>query len=166
MSLSRSSAANSAKDTIDIVTGLVLLVLSLVLAFYLIPNYIGEPPILQNPMMSPRWLPNIVSWLMLAFALLLVAQGVLTKTAKEGDERKLVKGPVRRFLVMIAGILVYVFFFEMLGAILSGVLATVLLFLAHPVRTWWAYGFAIALPVGVTLLFVNVMNVPLPLMPF
>lgn len=166
MSLSSSSAANSTKDTTDIVTGLVLLVLSLVLAFYLIPNYIGEPPILQNPMMSPRWLPNIVSWLMLALALLLVAQGVLTKTVRDGDERKLVKGPVRRFLVMIAGILVYVFFFEMLGAILSGVLATVLLFLAHPVRIWWAYGFAIALPAGVTLLFVNVMNVPLPLMPF
>lgn len=154
------------KDTLDVITGIVLLVVSLVLVLYLVPNYIGEPSILQNPMMSPRWLPNIVSWLMLAFSVLLIIQGVLVASDAENDERKIIKGPYRRFVIMLMALLIYVFLFESLGAILTGILATVLLFLAHPVRTWWAYGFAIAFPVGVTLLFVNVMNVPLPLMPF
>lgn len=154
------------KDTLDVITGIVLLVVSLVLVLYLVPNYIGEPSILQNPMMSPRWLPNIVSWLMLAFSVLLIIQGVLVASDAENDERKIIKGPYRRFVIMLMALLIYVFLFESLGAILTGILATVLMFLAHPVRTWWAYGFAIAFPVGVTLLFVNVMNVPLPLMPF
>ncbi|UYF99843.1 tripartite tricarboxylate transporter TctB family protein [Halomonas sp. GD1P12] len=165
MSFSGPNVVKKIKDSLDFITGVALLVISLVLALYLVPNYIGEPPILQNPMMSPRWLPNIVSWLMFAFSVLLILQGVLVRQKGENDERKLVKGPLRRFIIMLAAILVYVLFFESLGAILTGILATVLLFLAHPVRTWWAYGFAIAFPVGVTLLFVNVMNVPLPLMP-
>ena len=154
------------KDTLDVITGIVLLVVSLVLVLYLVPNYIGEPPILQNPMMSPRWLPNIVSWLMLAFSVLLILQGLLVANKSENDERKFIKGSFRRFAIMVIALLVYVLFFETLGAILTGILATVLLFLAHPVRTWWVYGFAVAFPVGVTLLFVNVMNVPLPLMPY
>lgn len=166
MSSSGLSNVKQIKDTLDVITGIVLLLISLVLAFYLVPNYIGEPSILQNPMMSPRWLPNIVSWLILAFSVLLIIQGVLVSSDAENDERKVVKGPYRRFIIMLIAFLVYVLFFESLGAILTGILATVLLFLAHPVRVWWAYGFALAFPVGVTLLFVNVMNVPLPLMPY
>ncbi|RUR31206.1 tripartite tricarboxylate transporter TctB family protein [Vreelandella nanhaiensis] len=154
------------KDTLDVITGIVLLLLSLMLVLYLVPNYIGEPAILQNPMMSPRWLPNIVSWLMLAFSVLLILQGLLVANKSENDERKFIKGSFRRFVIMVIAFLVYVLFFETLGAILTGILATVLLFLAHPVRTWWVYSFAVAFPVGVTLLFVNVMNVPLPLMPY
>ncbi|RUR35678.1 tripartite tricarboxylate transporter TctB family protein [Vreelandella populi] len=166
MSSSDLSNVKRIKDTLDVITGIVLLVVSLVLALYLVPNYIGEPSILQNPMMSPRWLPNIVSWLILAFSILLIIQGIIVPSDTENDERKIVKGPYRRFVIMLIALFVYVLFFESLGAILTGILATVLLFLAHPVRVWWAYGFAIAFPVGVTLLFVNVMNVPLPLMPF
>lgn len=166
MSFSGLSNVKQIKDTLDVITGVVLLLISLVLAFYLVPNYIGETPILQNPMMSPRWLPNIVSWLILAFSVLLIIQGVLVSSNAENDERKIVKGPYRRFIIMLIAFLVYVLLFETLGAILTGILATVLLFLAHPVRVWWAYGFALVFPVGVTLLFVNVMNIPLPLMPY
>lgn len=31
---------------------------------------------------------------------------------------------------------------------------------------WWVYSLAIVFPVGVTLLFTEVMNVPLPMWPF
>ena len=66
---------------------------------------------------------------------------------------------------MVAALLTYVALFEAMGAVLTGILATLILFVAHPVRTWWAYGLAFVVPVAVTLLFVNVMNVPLPLSP-
>lgn len=154
------------KDMRDVVAGAALLGFSLLLLFYLIPGYIGEPPIIQNPMMSPRWLPNIVGWLTLVFSVLLIAQGLLVRSDNEDDERYFDQGPWLRFGLMILALITYVGLFELLGAILSGILATCILFIAHPVRTWWIYSLAIVFPVGVSLLFTEVMNVPLPMLPF
>ena len=153
-------------DTGDVLTGLVLLVCSTILLFYLIPNFISEPPILQNPMMSPRWLPRIVGGLMLGFSVLLIFQGIFVESKAETDERNVIKGPWQRFALMLLGLLVYVALFEAIGAIIAGILATLILFVAHPVRTWWVYSLAFVFPTGVALVFVEVMNVPLPLIPF
>ncbi|KAA0009784.1 tripartite tricarboxylate transporter TctB family protein [Billgrantia pellis] len=154
------------RDPGDVLAGAVLLIASAVLLFYLVPNYIGEPPVLQNPMMSPRWLPRIVGWLLLGFSALLIMQGLLVDNTGKEDGRRIEKGPRRRFGLMVVALLVYVALFETFGAVISGILATLILFVAHPVRTWWAYSLVIVFPVLVTFLFVNVMNVPLPVMPF
>lgn len=164
--MTRSHSANGPliKDPWDVVAGVVLLGFSLFLLFYLIPYYIGQPPIIQNPMMSPRWLPTIVGWLLLVFSLLLIAQGVMV--ADDGDGgRRFERGPWLRFVLMVVALVVYVGLFELLGAIISGILATLIMFIAHPVRTWWVYSLAIVFPVGVSLLFTEVMNVPLPMLP-
>lgn|SRR5690554_5367358 len=166
MTSSQSAGGGMIKDPWDVIAGGVLLGFSLLLLFYLIPNYIGQPPILQNPMMSPRWLPTIVGWMLVAFSLLMIIQGVLVADDEEGSERRFERGPWLRFALMGLALIVYVGFFEMLGAIISGVLATLILFVAHPVRTLWVYSLAIAFPVGVSLLFTEVMNVPLPMLPF
>ena len=163
--MTRSDAKRRIKDVNDVIAGGILLCFSLALVFYLVPNYINEPPILQNPMMSPRWLPGIVGWLIVLFSVLLILQGFLLDRRHEDDERQIEKGPTRRFVLMVAALLTYVALFEAMGAVLTGILATLILFVAHPVRTWWAYGLAFVVPVAVTLLFVNVMNVPLPLSP-
>lgn len=154
------------KDPRDVLAGLVLLGFSVVLIFYLVPNHINEPPILQNPMMSPRWLPRIVGWLMLGFSVLLIIQGMFAESKSDDDGRRIEKGPWLRFALMSLALVVYVGLFELLGAVISGVLATLILFAAHPVRTWWVYSLAFIFPVAVAFLFVKVMNVPLPLMPF
>ncbi len=153
------------KDAGDVIAGGVLLCFSLVLVFYLVPNYINEPPILQNPMMSPRWLPEIVSWLILLFSLLLILQGLLLEGRSEEDERTIEKGSTRRFALMLVALGVYVALFETMGAVFCGVLATLVLFIAHPVRTRWVYSLAFLFPIVVTFLFVEVMNVPLPITP-
>jgi putative tricarboxylic transport membrane protein len=67
---------------------------------------------------------------------------------------------------MLLALLVYAGLFELLGAVISGIIATLILFIAHPVRNVWSYSLAIVFPVGVTLLFTEVMNVPLPALPF
>lgn len=154
------------KDPRDVLAGLVLLGFSAVLVFYLVPNYIDEPPILQNPMMSPRWLPRIVGWLMLGFSVLLIIQGMFAENQSDDDGRCIEKGPWLRFALMSLALVVYVGLFELLGAVISGVLATLILFAAHPIRTWWVYSLAFIFPAAVAFLFVKVMNVPLPLMPF
>ena len=153
------------KDMGDVITGVALLGFALVLVFYLIPNYINEPPILQNPMMSPQWLPRIVGWLIVLFSILLIFQGLLVSGPDEEDERTLEKGSPRRFYMMIVALGIYVVLFETMGAVFCGVLATLVLFVAHPVRTWWVYSMAFLFPIGVAFLFIEVMNVPLPVMP-
>ncbi|MCA8864319.1 MULTISPECIES: tripartite tricarboxylate transporter TctB family protein [unclassified Halomonas] len=153
------------KDTSDLITGIVLLGFAIVLVFYLVPNYINEPPILQNPMMSPRWLPTIIGWLILLFSVLLILQACIVEQRAEEDERAIEKGSTRRFVLMVLSLVIYVALFEVIGAVFCGILATLVLFVAHPVRTWWVYSLAFLFPIIVTLLFVEVMNVPLPIMP-
>lgn len=153
------------KDTSDLITGIVLLGFAMVLVFYLVPNYINEPPILQNPMMSPRWLPTIIGWLILLFSVLLILQACIVEQRAEEDERAIEKGSTRRFVLMVLSLVIYVALFEAMGAVFCGILATLVLFVAHPVRTWWVYSLAFLFPIVVTLLFVEVMNVPLPIMP-
>ncbi|CAD5247854.1 MULTISPECIES: tripartite tricarboxylate transporter TctB family protein [Halomonadaceae] len=153
------------KDTSDLITGIVLLGFAIVLVFYLVPNYINEPPILQNPMMSPRWLPAIIGWLILLFSILLILQAFILEGKTEEDERAIEKGSTRRFVLMVLSLVIYIALFEVMGAVFCGILATLVLFVAHPVRTWWVYSLAFLFPVVVALLFVEVMNVPLPIMP-
>lgn len=153
------------KDASDLITGIVLLGFAIVLVFYLVPNYINEPPILQNPMMSPRWLPAIIGWLILLFSILLILQAFIVEGKPEEDERAIEKGSTRRFVLMVLSLVIYVALFEVMGAVFCGILATLVLFVAHPVRTWWVYSLAFLFPVVVALLFVEVMNVPLPIMP-
>lgn len=166
MTKSHSTSGTLIKDSWDVVAGVILLGFALLLLFYLIPNYIGQPPIMQNPMMSPRWLPTIVGWLLLVFSLLMIVQGVLVADDAEDSGRRFERGAWLRFVLMVVALVVYAGLFEMLGAIISGILATLILFIAHPVRTLWVYGLAIVFPVGITLLFTEVMNVPLPMLPF
>ena len=116
-------------------------------------------------MMSPQWLPRIVGWLIVLFSILLIFQGLLVSGPDEEDERTLEKGSPRRFYMMIVALGIYVVLFETMGAVFCGILATLVLFVAHPVRTWWVYSMAFLFPIGVAFLFIEVMNVPLPVMP-
>lgn len=166
MSTSFFKRIKTIRDPGDVLIGCVLLVTSAFLLFYLVPNHISEPPILQNPMMSPRWLPRIVGGLMLGLSFLLVMQGLLIDNTVKEDERGIEKGPWLRFAMMLVALVIYLGLFETLGAVIAGILATLILFAAHPVRIWWVYSLAVVFPVVVAFIFVNVMNVPLPLMPF
>ena len=135
---------------------------ALVFLFYLVPNYIDEAPMVENPMQSPRWLPSVAGWLVAALSLALILEGCLRPPAHDPHAERSESAPPRRWLLMLAGLGAYWLLFEPLGAILAGVLGTLLLFAAHPVRKPWLYLLAIALPWLVSLLFIHVLNVPLP----
>ena len=137
------------------------LIAALVFLFYLVPNHIDEAPMVDNPMQSPRWLPSVAGGLIAALSLALIVEGCLrppAQTAEDESER----APARRWLLMLAGLGAYWLLFDLLGAIAAGILGTLLLFAAHPVRKPWLYLLAIALPWLVCLLFIHVLNVPLP----
>ncbi|GAB6387840.1 tripartite tricarboxylate transporter TctB family protein [Stutzerimonas marianensis] len=147
---------------LNILLGAFWLVAALVFLFYLVPNYIDEAPMVDNPMQSPRWLPSVAGWLVAALSLVLILEGWLRPPAQESAKETSQSAPVSRWLTMLAGLGAYWLLFEPLGAIAAGVLGTLLLFAAHPVRKPWLYLLAIALPWLVSLLFIYVLNVPLP----
>jgi len=137
-------------------------ILALGFLFYIIPNYIEIPSHMQSPLLSPRFLPQLAGWLVLVLSILLLIGG-LTKPPKQDAADELRRGvPVTRKLLMVAAGVVYVLFFEQLGAIGSGVLASVFLFLASELRGFWVYALAVIFPAIVTLLFIYILNVPLP----
>ena len=137
-------------------------ILALGFLFYVIPAFIEIPAYMQHPLLSPRFLPQLAGWLVLALSLLLMIDG-LVKPPKRSETDEFRRGvPIMRQVLMVAAGIVYVLFFEELGAIGSGVLASVLLFLASGLRTIWVYALAIIFPAVVTLLFIYVLNVPLP----
>jgi putative tricarboxylic transport membrane protein len=147
---------------INTLLGAFWLMAALVFLFYLVPNHIDEAPMVDNPMQSPRWLPSVAGWLVAGLSLALILEGCLRPPAPAQSEAGSESAPPRRWLLMLAGLGAYWLLFEPLGAIAAGILGTLLLFAAHPVRKPWLYLLAIALPWLVSLLFIHVLNVPLP----
>lgn len=145
---------------INTLLGAIWLVAALVFLFFLVPNYIEEAPMVQSPMQSPRWLPSATGWLVALLSLALIIEGCLRPPAQPTESEA--GAPPWRWLLMLSGLAAYWLLFEPLGAIAAGILGTLLLFAAHPVRTPWLYLLAIALPWLVSLLFIHVLNVPLP----
>ncbi|MFC3608875.1 tripartite tricarboxylate transporter TctB family protein [Stutzerimonas tarimensis] len=138
------------------------LMAALVFLFYLVPNHIDEAPMVQNPMQSPRWLPSVAGWLVAVLSLALILEGCLRPPPPSSADDDSQSAPPLRWMMMLAGLGAYWLLFEPLGAIAAGILGTLLLFAAHPVRKPWLYLLAIALPWLVSLLFIYVLNVPLP----
>ncbi len=144
------------------VLGAILVLVAGIFLFYIVPTYINEPPSMQHPLLSPRFLPQLAGWLVLLLSLALLIEG-LVRPPKHTVAEQLHKGiPVLRWVLMIASGAIYMLFFEELGAIGSGILVSVLLFLASDLRKVSIYLLAIVFPVVVSLLFVHLLNVPLP----
>lgn len=145
---------------VNTMLGAFWLLAALVFLFYLVPNHIDEAPMVENPMQSPRWLPTVAGWLIAALSLALILEGYFRPPARQ--ETTAARAPARRWILMLAGLAAYWLLFEPLGAILAGILGTLLMFVAHPVRKPWLYLLAIGLPWLVSVLFIHVLNVPLP----
>lgn len=146
---------------INTLLGAFWLVAALVFLFHLVPNYIEEAPMVESAMQSPRWLPSVAGSLVAVLSLALVIEGCLRPPLRQPEDPEAAATPLR-WLLMLAGLAAYWLLFEPLGATVAGILGTLLLFAAHPVRRPWLYLLAIVLPWLVSLLFTHVLNVPLP----
>lgn len=144
------------------VLGCVFSILAVYFLFYVIPGYIETPAHMQHALLSPRFLPQLVGWIVLVLSIVLMIDGLLTPPKREAVDEFRRGVPVMRQALMVAAGIVYVLFFEELGAIGSGVLASALLFLASGLRSLRVYALVIAFPVIVTMLFIYVLYVPLP----
>ncbi|MFV8572305.1 tripartite tricarboxylate transporter TctB family protein [Marinobacter sp. SBS5] len=137
-------------------------ILAAIFLFYVVPTHINMPPYMQHPLLSPRFLPQVAGWLVFILSFLLMIDG-MTKPPKRTETDELRRGvPLARQALMLAAGVVYAIFFEELGAMGSGILASAFLFLASGLRGLGVYALALVFPVIVTLLFIYVLNVPLP----
>lgn len=146
----------------DVWLGAFWLLAALAFVLYLVPNHIDEAPMVENPMQSPRWLPSLAGWLIVALSLGLIADALTRPLSAAASETAGERSGAGRVLLMLIALGTYWLLLEPLGAIATGILATLTMFAAHPVRKAWLYGLAIALPWLVCLLFIHVLNVPLP----
>ncbi|WP_323752975.1 tripartite tricarboxylate transporter TctB family protein [Marinobacter sp.] len=137
-------------------------ILAAIFLFYVVPTHINMPPYMQHALLSPRFLPQVAGWLVFSLSFLLMIDGIM-KPPKRAEADELRRGVplIRQALLLAAGV-IYAIFFEELGAMGSGILASAFLFLASGLRGLKIYALVIVFPVVVTLLFIYVLNVPLP----
>lgn len=144
------------------ILGVTFAFLAIVFLYYLVPNYIEEPSHIKTPMLSPRFIPFVAGWLVLVLSIVMFIEGLLRPPKHTASEALHSGIPKLRWALMIAACAVYIFLFEQLGAIACGIIACLFLFLASNVRHVWVYLLGLVFPVVVSLLFVHVLNVPLP----
>ena len=139
--------------------GLFMALLSLLFILYIGLEYIEEPGFVKNPIMSPRWLPMVMSWCVFILSLTLCFQEWLS-SSKNID-------PVSKdrsidVVILIAVLIGYVLAFERLGAVLTAIVACLILFALRARRSMTLYLFAMIIPIAVYFFFTELLNVPLP----
>ncbi|MCW8886568.1 MAG: tripartite tricarboxylate transporter TctB family protein [Cellvibrionaceae bacterium] len=144
------------------ILGATFALVAILFLYYLVPNYIEEPGYLKNPMLSPRFIPLVAGWLVLTLSIVMLIEGLLRPPKHTASEELHSGIPKLRWALMMAACAIYMFLFEQLGAITCGIFASLFLFLASSVRHVWVYLLGFAFPVVVSLLFIHVLNVPLP----
>lgn len=139
--------------------GLFMALLSLLFILYIGLEYIEEPGFVKNPIMSPRWLPMVMSWCVFILSLTLCFQEWLS-SSKNID-------PVSKdrsidVVILIAVLIGYVLAFERLGAVLTAIVACLILFALRARRSMTLYLLAMIIPIAVYFFFTELLNVPLP----
>ena len=144
------------------ILGLITAALATFFLSYLVPNYIEEPGHLSNPMLSPRFIPVVAGWLVLTLSFVMATEGFFRPPKHTKAEKLHIGIPKLRWILMLVACSIYMFLFEQLGAIFCGALACFSLFAASNLREMWVYILGLIFPIIITLLFIHLLNVPLP----
>jgi len=139
--------------------GLFMALLSLLFILYIGLEYIEEPGFVKNPIMSPRWLPMVMSWCVFILSLTLCFQEWLSSSKNIDPVSKERSIDV---VILIAVLIGYVLAFERLGAVLTAIFACLILFALRARRSMTLYLLAMIIPIAVYFFFTELLNVPLP----
>ena len=139
--------------------GLFMALLSLLFILYIGLEYIEEPGFVKNPIMSPRWLPMVMSWCVFILSLTLCFQEWLSSSKNIDPVSKERSIDV---VILIAVLIGYVLAFERLGAVLTAIVACLILFALRARRSMTLYLLAMTIPIAVYFFFTELLNVPLP----
>jgi|TARA_B110000908_G_scaffold28343_1_gene33310 putative tricarboxylic transport membrane protein len=143
----------------NMLVGLFMALLSLLFILYIGLEYIEEPGFVKNPIMSPRWLPMVMSWCVFILSLTLCFQEWLSSSKNIDPVSKERSIDV---VILIAVLIGYVLAFERLGAVLTAIVACLILFALRARRSMTLYLLAMIIPIAVYFFFTELLNVPLP----
>ena len=147
----------------DVVIGLVLAALGAGLFLYGIPSWIEAAPSRRGPVMSPRFLPNI-----LVCAIMVLGASITAKALLNSPSRAPAEGVGARGLVIVLlAIVAYLVLAELLGAMLVAILVSLVLQIIAGERRQLVLLIGGAFtPAIAVLLLKHAANVPLPEGPF
>ena len=144
---------------IDGVVGAVALILALLLAIWLLPNYVRSPIAPRPLAMAPWFLPAVTTGLIgLAGVMLLARAWRGPATGSEGGTERDRRG----LLAAIAAVALYPVLLPRIGALATGVVLTLGLLLTAGVGWRSLLIVGIAVPGLVWLLFSEAIGIPLP----
>ncbi len=115
----------------DLVSGLVLVVISLLLYFYLIPGQVADS---QSGAMSPRFFPNLGSILIGIGGAILTVSSSLKVLKKEKLKESTESQKLIRPISLIASMAVFIFIFEFVGYLFAAPVLIGLLMLVFGAR--------------------------------
>lgn len=152
----------SRRINIDTVIGLVSFLIGCCIYFYVNPNFIETPSRINNPLLSPSFLPNIISVFLMTVGLGLAAHSLKSNHVVQTDFQFDHESNWLKKLLLVVALIIYAFALEELGALYSAMVATGLLFYAGGIRNLKIYLLAIIIPLLVCFFFEQIINVPLP----
>ena len=167
----------------DILAGAAVALFAVTGLVYLIPVGVKSPPNVKVPALAPEFWPTIVLWLMLAFAIIILIQGVIavmrSRTNEEPEqnalaEEHIVNGPhgddallstrVLRTIVAIGLLFAYQALIEVIGMLAVSILACLAFTILSGERRYKIFlPVAVLLPTILYYFFTKVAGVPLPL---
>lgn len=146
--------------TRDFFIGIVFLITSAVFIFYIAPVFIEDVSYIKNEIMSPSWLPIMVSWIVFVLSFLICLSEIFKKYKPKPKAELERSSHIYTFILVVVG---YYMAFEYFGAALTSVIATIILFYIRGVRSIPSFLIAIFIPISVYFFFTELLNVPLPI---
>lgn len=149
----------------DVIAGAIVAATGGFILLWLIPAGISAPSNLPNAALSPTLWPRIVAAMLIVTGLLLALQG-WRRGASQSRSRESAVGAPFHASAAIALLLPYFIACVWLGLLIPSIAAFIIYALLAGQRRWplvalWGF----ALPVGLTLFFIYVANVLIPLGP-
>lgn len=147
----------------DMVSGLIFIVFSLCLLFWLIPLGIVEPKNVRYAALSPSYYPKIIAFVLLILGLVITIHSYLKFGKKWGDGYELHAKGFHRTSLFIATLIVYAGTLNILGFVLGSSLALfVSMSIAGERNYWITLGTAVILPMVLYLFFLKIARIPIP----
>ncbi|WP_338603380.1 tripartite tricarboxylate transporter TctB family protein [Desulfoferula mesophila] len=144
----------------DFYLGLAFLLFALLLIFWLIPNYVGDPLTQSHLKVRPGTLPDLIGYLLVFLSLLLIYQSPRTSILVSRSEDKRFSWTI---VVFIASIFLFYFVSLLVGLLPSSmVIMFVLMRIYGYKKTWINVVIAVVLPIVLFVFFEKVAQVQIP----
>ncbi len=144
----------------DFYLGLAFLLFSLLLIFWLVPNFVGDPLTQSHLRVRPGTFPDLIGYLLIVLSLVLIYQSPRTSILVSRGEDKRFSWTI---VVFIAAIFIFYFATVLVGILPSSmVIMFVLMRIYGYKKTWANVAIAVVLPIVLFVFFERVAQVQIP----